>query len=147
MNVNRRDFVALSAATATAGTAGCVQLEGFDGGILRILIVDTIPPGVQAVDRSNSAVSSSDLLRRGLNEVPEKNYYQTQLTRAEYQDLKETFSGFQYYDRIEDQGSTQPSGYYVSLDGEYAVVKLRPYCSDIPGVSMEEERGDCTTAK
>lgn len=143
MTLNRRNFLTLSAVTATAGTAGCVQLEGFDGGILRILIADTVSSEVHAVDRSNSAVSSSDQLRRGLNEVPEKNYYQTQLTRAEYQDLKKTLSGFQYYDDGEDPGSTQPSGYYVSLDGEYAVVKLRPYCSDILGVSMEEEQGDC----
>jgi hypothetical protein len=145
MNTNRRKFVALSAVAATAGTAGCIQLEGFDGGILRILIIDTIPSGVKAIDRSNSAVSSSDQLRRGLNEAPDKNYYQTQLTRSQYRELKETLSDFQYYDRSEDPESSRPSGYYISLDGEYAVVKLRPYCSDIPGVSMEGEERDCVT--
>lgn len=145
MDVNRRNFLTLSAVAVTAGTAGCVQLEGVDGGVLRITVSDTVPSGVQVIDRSNSAVSSSNQLRRGLDRVSEENYYEAELTRSDYQALKETLSHFQYYDRSEDSGSTQQSGYYVSLDGKYVVVVVQPYCSDIPGVSMEGERGDCVT--
>lgn len=145
MQVSRRVFVASSVAAATGGTAGCLRLEGFDGGRLQILITDTVPSGVQAIDRSNPAVSSSEPLRRGLNEVSDPNYYEAKLTRSEYQTLTETLSEFQYYDRTEDPGSTRPSGYYVSFDGEYAVVEVLPLCSDLTGVSMDRGNNSCVT--
>lgn len=146
MDCTCRDLLANLSVGIAIASAGCVSLEGQNGGRLRMFRTDTPPSEAETVERSNSSIESSHIIQTNLDNVVESSYVETSLSKSDFRSVSSALEDLPYYDRSDYPDSSYPSGYYVRLDDYYACIKLNAYCSDIPGVSVtREEHGDCVT--
>lgn len=138
MNSTRRGFLLAGVTATLAASAGCIQLEGYTGGRLTVLEVDSTPQKADTVEKSHSAVQSSPIIQQGIQRLESGSPVEIELSREEFQSVSSKLEQLPYYDRSRNVDDL-PSGYYISLNGSVACLILQAYCSDIPGVEMERD--------
>lgn len=144
MGVSRRRAVHGIVTGGLVVMAGCVNLEGYDGGVLSLLKYPTSPEGASVIDATNQAIDSLPVLQEGLERVADEGAVDIDLTSDEYDAVDSRLSELPYYDRRNHDGSDYSSGYYVGQSEYVVCVSSLPYCSDTPGItSRKGESNEC----
>ncbi|WP_336360432.1 hypothetical protein [Haladaptatus sp. ZSTT2] len=132
----RRSALKAVATGVLAATAGCLNLEGIEGGKLTVRWADDPPEDATVVAMADERVSEVVILQSTLQRVSAENPQEmVTLNRGQYAEMTDALSEVPRYDGT-------AAGYYLRRDEQVYRLNYSPFCTSVPGVESRKN-GRC----
>ncbi|MFC6731208.1 MULTISPECIES: hypothetical protein [unclassified Haladaptatus] len=136
----RRDALKAVAAGIFTATAGCLNLEGIEGGLLTVRWAAKPPAEATVVSMADERVAGIVVLQTVTQRVSESNpQEQFDLTRTQYNEVTDALAEVPHHDGV-------GAGYYLENRGDVYRLQYTPYCTRVPGVESRNE-GRCVVGE